>query len=112
MTARSERSMSLMGIMTLAAIAGGLAGVLLAPRKGSETRQQIKNKMDQAKQRSMERAADAKTKAEIEVDKLTHKATDVSDDVSDAVGQARSQVEDTATELKARARRTPPATSM
>jgi len=106
----AKQPVGMVGAVTIAALAGVAAGVLLAPRKGSETRQQIKDRIERAKQRSEERLAETKTKAQQGVDKLAHKADDIQDDVSDAVTEARSQVEDAATEVKTRTRKpTPPA---
>lgn len=104
MNRRTEQSINLAGVMTLAAVVGATAALLLAPRKGSETRAQIKLKMDQARQKSAESVDSAKDKAHEIADKVKGKAETVSDDTKDAVAEARSQVEDVAAEVQARQR--------
>ncbi len=104
MNRRTEQSVNLAGVMTLAAVVGATAALLLAPRRGSETRAKIKQKIEQARQKSMDSVDTAKDKAHDIADKVKGKAEEVTDDTKDAVAEARSQVEDVATEVQARQR--------
>lgn len=96
--------MSMLGVMTLAAVLGAAAALLLAPRKGSETRQQLKNKLQDAKAVSTNTISKAPRNAE----RLKDKSDETGVELKDAVTEARSQVEDAIVETKPRSRRTPP----
>lgn len=98
MTTRAEQSMSMFGVVTLAATAGAIIGLLYAPRKGSETRDQIRLKMRETKLRSQDTIETTKTKAQTGIDKIKRKTDETSQDISDKVTEARSQVEDTVAE--------------
>lgn len=105
MSTKTEQSMSMLGVMTLAAVFGAAAALLLAPRKGSETRQHIKSKLQDAKAAS----ADTISKARRNAERLKSKSDEAGVELKDAVTEARSQVEDAVVETKPRSRRTPPA---
>ena len=108
MSTKAEQSMSMFGAMTLAAMAGATAALLLAPRKGSETREQIKNKLQQTKDMSRRKMMAARAKTQAGTDKLKGQASEVTTEAGDAVAEARSQVEDAAADSKTRNKRTPP----
>jgi gas vesicle protein len=107
MSNRTEQTMSMFGIVTLAAVAGAVAALLTAPRKGSDTRDQLMDKMKQARQKSMEAMDSAKSKAQDATDKVKGKADEAATNAQDAVTEARSQVEDVAADVgnKQRSRR-------
>jgi gas vesicle protein len=110
MTTRAEHSMNLFGVMTLAALAGAAAALLFAPRKGSETRDQLIQKMHHAKDVSRQKMEAMKSKARDGMEATKDKASEKTEDTVDVVTEARSQIEDAAAETstRPRTRRTPP----
>lgn len=98
MSTRVEQSMGIVGVMTLAATVGAVAALLFAPRKGSETRERIRSRLQEAKSRSHEAMDAANTKTQEGVNKLKSKVERTADDTSSMVTEARSQVEDTVAE--------------
>lgn len=113
MSTRAEQSMSVFGAMTLGAMAGAAAALLFAPRKGSETREQIRLRMQAASTHSQETMDAAKSKAQEGIDKIKGKTEQAAEDSSDMVAEARSQIEDTVAETKARGgRKSPSPTTM
>lgn len=108
MNARAEQSMSLFGVMTLAAMAGAVTALLFAPRKGSETREKLRLKMHEAKARSHDTVDSAKSKAQEGIDKLKHTADEKAGEVSDVITEARSRAEDTIAEPRGRGRKPDP----
>ncbi len=104
MNRRTEESVNLASVATVAAVVGVAAGLLLAPRKGSETRDKIKLKMQEAKQKSIATVDTAKDKAQDTVDKVKVKTNESTETAKDAVTEARSQVEDIAEEVQTRQR--------
>ena len=105
MNARAEQSMSMFGVMTVAAVAGAITALLFAPRKGSETREQIRLKMHQAKMRSQDTMDAAKSKAQESIDKVKRTTDEKAEDASDMIAEARIQAEDTVAEPKTRGRK-------
>lgn len=105
MNARAEQSMSLFGVMTLAAMAGAVTALLFAPRKGSETREQIRLKMHEAKTRSHDTMDTAKAKAQEGVDKIKRTTDEKAEEASDMITEARSRAEDTVAEPRGRGRK-------
>jgi gas vesicle protein len=105
MSHRAEHTMSLFGIVTLAALAGAAAALLTAPRKGSDTRDQIMDRLKQARREGMDKMDAAKSKAQDTVDRVKGKVDETATEVEDAVSEARSQIEDMAPESKPRSRR-------
>ncbi|MDB5162876.1 MAG: exported protein of unknown function [Candidatus Saccharibacteria bacterium] len=78
----------------IGAIAGFVSGVLLAPKSGKETRQEIKDGANKAKDVTVEKA-----------EELKGKATKIANDVSDKAKDVAGDVEAKARELKGRAER-------
>ena len=105
MSTRAEQTMGMFGVMTLAAMAGAVTALLLAPRKGAETREQIRLKMLAARRRSQDKIDAATSKAQEGLDKIKSQTDDNVEEVSDMVSEARSQVEDSIAETKTRGRK-------
>lgn len=101
MNQRADAAMSTFGAMTLAAMVGAAAALLFAPRKGSETREQIRQQMNQAKQKSREKMEAMKSKAHGGLDKAAEKTGEVQDIMS----EASTQLQDTVAEPQTRNRR-------
>lgn len=100
-----DKTANAVSVMALAAVAGAAVALLFAPKKGSETRDDIKRKLREAKYKSQDTATDLKHKAQDMVGDVRKKGEEVSEDVADVVADARSQVEDAANQAKARSRR-------
>jgi gas vesicle protein len=97
---------ALFGFAAMAALLGATAALLLAPRSGKDTRDDLMRKVREAQERSRQRLAQntaQKTTQDIPVIK------DTVTDSPDVVADARSQVEDVAGELQVRARSRRPA---
>lgn len=92
--------MNMFGIVTLAAMAGALTALLFAPRKGSETRDQLRQGLRNARQTSEGALDNVKSKAQEGVDKLKQKTDETSAQAEDMITEARSQVEDTIAEAQ------------
>lgn len=108
MHAEQSMNMDMIRVMTLAAMAGAAVALLFAPRKGSETREQLRQSFQSAKQASRETVEAGKSKVQDSVDKMKHRTETTLDGAKDVVAEARSQVEDAAAEPKVRNRRTVP----
>jgi gas vesicle protein len=104
------------GVVIAAAAIGAVAGILLAPKKGSETRADIKQKVKETKSKSKAKlesvkhkahdsAEDVKDKAQDAIDKASGKAQDKADDIKLAAEKARAQADEAVAEAKIRGRR-------
>lgn len=106
--AHYDNPSALFGIAALSALVGAAAGMMLAPKSGKQTRNDIMLKMHEARQRSRQQATEMKEAATDKIDAMratTNEAiADKAADVKDTVAEARSQVEDAATEMQARPR--------
>jgi len=70
------------GVVASAVGAGVLAGLMLAPKSGKETRKDIKNKLDETKD-------NIETKVDEIKDDLKEKGENVKKDVQDKVGEIK-----------------------
>jgi gas vesicle protein len=77
----------------VAAVAGFVTGILLAPKSGKETREQIKQESMKAKDTAVEEVRE-KTEA------VKEKATEVANDVSEKAKEVRDDVTAKAKDLK------------
>jgi gas vesicle protein len=105
MSTRAEQSISMFGVMTLAAMAGAVTALLFAPRKGSETREKIRMRMHEAKIHSQDTVETAKTKTQEGIDKLKHTGDEKAEEVSDMIAEARVRAEDKIAEPRGRGRK-------
>lgn len=77
----------------LAAAAGFIAGILFAPKSGKETREDINEKVEDAKQFTSDRIAQAKGMVKDGVDTVKHGAKTVGDQAGELAKSARSSAE-------------------
>lgn len=92
MTSDSEKSSAnIAGVAFVAAVIGAAAAMLLAPKSGSETRDHIKRKMNEAKEKSKQKKEEMKGKARSKVE--------------DATNEALNRTEETANKAQDEARR-------
>jgi len=91
----------LAGIAILAAAVGALTALLLAPKSGAETRQEVRDRLASAstKENLKTRLNDAKTVA-------SNEAKDVVDTLNDAVIIGKEQIQDAVKDAKRAARKT------
>lgn len=83
------------GVKSLIAgtVIGGTLGVLFAPKKGSDTREDIKKKIDEKVDEAGETAADLK-------DQVSDKVEEVKENIGEKVNELRDRGEDVAEDLK------------
>jgi len=105
MSKHTERPMGLLGVMAIAAMAGGALALLFAPHKGSETREKLRSRIDEAKRRSKDAAVQAENKAIDTVDDVKRQVESVKTDASERISEARHQVKDAVSEAKEKANR-------
>lgn len=68
--------------VAFAAMAGFIAGILMAPKSGKETREDIKKKAGEAKVYAEKKAKQAKSAAKDSYKSLKHGANDIGEEVS------------------------------
>jgi gas vesicle protein len=76
-----------------AAAAGFVTGILLAPKSGKETREEIKVNANKAKDATVEKAEELKGKATDVAKDVTRKAKDVASDVEAKADEIKGRVE-------------------
>ncbi|HYH75203.1 MAG TPA: YtxH domain-containing protein [Candidatus Saccharimonadales bacterium] len=81
---------------TLAFLAGAAAGIaaglLFAPRKGDETRAQLKDKAQQARMKAMDKMNEQKDAAKQQASEISDRAQDIVDESKDSVKEAQERV--------------------
>lgn len=92
--AHKSTAQTMFGVAVLAGMAGALAALLIAPKSGRETRDEIRRKMNEAQERSRQRTADMKAAASDKAEELRDKTEQTAADIKDAAAEARDQVED------------------
>lgn len=92
----------LVGVATMAALAGATAALLLAPKSGKDTRSELKRKMHEAKERSKQKTDDMKESASEKTEEMRSKAEDKTKEMSDKAAEARTQIDDIAAETTPR----------
>lgn len=105
--------MSKMIAVVLAAAGGFVAGVLLAPKSGKETRQDILNKTDEYKEKAQESyevikrgASSIKDELKAGTDSMREIASDVADEVKRGVGRASTEVRERSAVIEDEAKET------
>ena len=88
----------------LAAIGGFVAGVLLAPKSGKETREDLMNKKNEYQEKANDSIATIKRGAASIKDDLVSSGEEVKDIAKDVSGRVRREAEDTAETVKRNAR--------
>ena len=81
-----KQSSNGLGIVLLAAAVGTVAGLLFAPKRGTETREELKNKYNGVKNKTQDGAMDAKDRLNRGVEAArskVHLAADKSKDIAD-----------------------------
>jgi gas vesicle protein len=76
-------------------IGGVAAGMLLAPKSGRESREQIKLKAQETQARLKQQAAIQKASVTEKVNRARNKAQDVADQAKDTAGRARDAAKET-----------------
>jgi gas vesicle protein len=103
------------GVAAMAALVGAAAALLFAPKSGTETRNDIKRKMQEAQDRSKQKMDTMKSKVATKtedikdtsvqkLDEVRGQAEDTATSATDIVTEARSQIEDAAAETTPRPR--------
>jgi gas vesicle protein len=100
----AQQSSNMFGAMLLAATVGMVFGLLTAPAKGSETRTQLKQRMNDAKEKARTTTNKMSEKTNRMIESAKNKSNDTMDAAKDKVEEARSQVEDITAETQARQR--------
>jgi gas vesicle protein len=89
-----SKSSNHMGVVLLAAAAGAVAGMLFAPKKGTETREDLMNKYNGAKTKTRDSALDAKERVNRGVEAARSKVHDAADNTKDAADKAADKTKD------------------
>lgn len=92
--------MNKIATFVLAAAGGFLAGVLLAPKSGKETRQDIKNKTDEYRGKAHEGYEEAKKGARLVKDEVVEGAQVVKAEVGKRANSIKSEVRATTNDVK------------
>lgn len=91
--------------VAIAALAGFTAGILLAPKSGKETRADIKQKAEEAKDKASEKSHQVKGAMKDGYKSVRTGAGHVADEVKDFGRSARTSADGLASEAKTRAGR-------
>lgn len=75
------------------AVAGFVTGVLLAPKSGKDTRQDIKDVATQSKETALEKAGEAKDYAGQKAQEVKAKAEEVIEEVTDKATELKGRAE-------------------
>ena len=90
----------------IAAAAGFVTGILLAPKSGADTRKDIKNEAVKAKKAGIEKVEEVKGKASDVANDVAEKAKEVVGDVSGKAKHVADDVTAKAEQIKGRVERT------
>lgn len=80
----TQKHSSNLGVVLIAAAAGAIAGLLFAPKRGAETREDLKDKYNEVKNMSQDVAETARDKVNKGVETLRTKVHDTADKSEDA----------------------------
>lgn len=83
--------MNKLGVIVLAAAAGAVAGLLLAPKSGKETRQDLANKANEMKDKAMRGMDEAKAGAAVIGKEVAEGAEEVGHEVAKRAGNVRKE---------------------
>jgi gas vesicle protein len=89
---------NVVGAMMFAAALGAVVGMLFAPKRGTETREDLKNKYNDAKNRSQDMAMDARDRFNRGVDAARSKVGQAADKTKDVADKAADKAKDKADE--------------
>jgi gas vesicle protein len=89
--AMEQKSTNIIGIAAIAAAAGALTALLLAPKSGEEMRQDIMDRTQRAKEMSRQKIEMAKSKAR----SLKGKTAEKMEDMSDQMAASSQTINDT-----------------
>ena len=102
---RDTYGTNLVGAVFLAAALGAVLGMLFAPKKGTETREEIRNRYYDMKHRAADGAADAKERfvrgvdaARSKVHMAADRTKDMTDQVADKTKEKMSDTDDSISE--------------
>lgn len=100
MAQENKKSGNIVGPMMVAAALGAVIGMLYAPKRGTDTREELMNRYNDVKNKSQDMAMDARDRITRGVDAARNKVETVADktkDVADkAAGKAKSKADDVA----------------
>lgn len=108
----SSSTANVAGVALMAGLVGAAVGLLLAPKSGTETIEDLRMKMERAKLRSRERANELRLKAQENAskalekvdqtaDKIQVKTKETTDNAKDVAHIARDQIDDAASQAAA-----------
>ncbi|HEX8182330.1 MAG TPA: YtxH domain-containing protein [Candidatus Saccharimonadales bacterium] len=86
------KSSNSMGLVLIAAAAGAVAGLLFAPKRGIEMREDLKVRYNGAKNKSQDAAENAREKVNQGVESVRSKAHNTADKTKDAADQTAEKV--------------------
>lgn len=90
-TAADKRSSNVMGVALVAAAVGAVAGLLLAPKRGTEMREDLKGRYNDMKSRTQATAEDVQTKLADGVETASSKVKEVADKAKDTADEAAAK---------------------
>lgn len=91
---RSCNSGAVMGAFLGGALVGGVIALLFAPRSGAETREMIRDLVDEEIEAVKDKAADAREYVEGEIDRYKRRARRAAHKIEGMVENAKDRVED------------------
>jgi gas vesicle protein len=86
--AAANQGANLLGLALFAAAIGALAGVLFAPKAGTETREDLRNKYTDMKGKAQTTAHDAKDRMKSGIEAARHKVHRTTDTAADMTQEA------------------------
>jgi gas vesicle protein len=92
-----------MGMVILAAAAGALAALLLAPKKGTELQEDIRGRMNNMKNKAQNKMEDTREKVGDGIETARSKAHDVADKAKSTVSSTADKTKDAADRMSGRA---------
>jgi gas vesicle protein len=90
----TKKQSNVVGVALIAAAVGAVAGMLLAPKKGSETREDLMGKYNDAKNKTQDTVNSTKDKLNRGVDAARGKVHDAADKTKDVADNAADKAKD------------------
>jgi gas vesicle protein len=97
-SSQQGQSMNTFGMVLAAAAAGAITALLLAPKKGSELREDIRGRAMDMQTKAQKKAEIARNKMNRSVDTAKNKAQDAADNVKATVNDAADKAKESADE--------------